>query len=169
MSRSRWANTTKTLLNNILNPDKKGAKYQIKTIVLLNHLINFHNKCTKTFLSGSSEELAKYLGLPFDVCNRFLDQFTTPMHDGSTAGYAITKQLKDRRIVHILILYLLAHGREMKVGSINKVCEDIKLELKDAANFVREAGCKCTKGITGLLSVSLSVPLAFPPPKRSKK
>jgi hypothetical protein len=154
--------------------DKKGMKYRIKTIVLLNHLINFHKKCSKTFISktfmkGTAAELAKFMKIPPDVCNRFLQLFLAPTQIHGMSGYAVTKQLKDKCIVHILILYLIAHGRDMKVASINKLCEDIKVEIRDAITIVREAGFKSAKDNLGCVSVSLTVPLEFPPPKRSKK
>mmetsp|Transcript_4860 Transcript_4860/g.5390 ORF Transcript_4860/g.5390 Transcript_4860/m.5390 type:complete len:562 (-) Transcript_4860:47-1732(-) len=169
-SKSKWAKSTSTLLASIFNPTiKKGAKYQIKTIVLVNHLIKFHNKASKKFLGGSEEELAKYLDLPRDVANRFLALFCVPTHDRGRAGFAISKQLKDRRVIYTLVMYLLAHGKEMKVGSIEALCKDMELETKDAMNLYREAGCKCAKNKAGMVSVSLSVPLAFPPPKRGKK
>jgi len=58
----------------------------------------------------------------------------------------------------------------MKVGCINALCEDLKLDRKDAMNFFREAGFKCIKDSkTKMISVSLSVPLTFPPPRRGKK
>jgi hypothetical protein len=66
-------------------------------------------------------------------------------------------------------MYLLAHGKEMKCGSIDQLCTDMKVETKDAILLFREAGCKCVKNKSGIVSVSLSVPLTFPPPKRGKK
>jgi hypothetical protein len=120
-------------------------------------------------MKGSSGDMVKHLKIPADICNRFLELFSSPTQYQGSSGYAFTKQLKDKRVIYILILYLLAHGKDMKLPSINKLCEDIKLELREAMNFVREAGCKCAKDKNGSLSVSLTVPLEFPPPKRGKK
>ena len=166
-----WPESTKALLNSIANPlTKKSAKYQIKTIVLVNHLVKFHNKATKKFMDGSQEELSKYLNLPREVSDQFLELFCVPTHDRGRAGFATSKQLKDKRVIFTLIMYLLAHGKEMKGGSIEKLCEDMRLETKDAMNLYREAGCTCIKNFkTGMVSVSLKVPLEFPPPKRGKK
>ena len=169
MDRSKWSESTAALINGIHDVDKKGMKYRIKTLVFLNHLINFHNKCIKTFVKGTAAELAKFIKMPPDICNRFLELFAAPTQDQGSSGFAFTKQLKDKRVVHILILYLLAHGRDMKVASVNKLCDDIKLEIRDAITLGREAGCKCIKDKSGILSISLSVPLEFPAPKRGKK
>lgn len=164
-----WPKATKDLLDLIMDTKKKGAKYQIKTIVLVNYLLKFHNRASKTFISGSQEELAKYLGLPREVSNRFLALFCTPTNSRGKAGYAVSKTLKDRRVVYTLIMYLLAHGKEMKVGSIQSLCEDLRIEVKDAINLYRQAGCICAKNKAGMVSVKLTVPLEFPPPRNSKK
>lgn len=168
-SNGRWSESASKLLNLVSDPNRKGSKYQIKTICLVNHLVNFHNKASKKFIQGTVEETVKYLGLPRAVADRFLEVFCVASFDRGRAGFAITKQLKDRRVVYTLIMYLLAHGKEMKAGSIDQLCQDMSLEAKDAMNLYREAGCKCVRGKTGMVSVSLSVPLQFPPPKRGKK
>lgn len=165
-----WPESTKALLNSMGDPaTKKGMKYQIKTVLLVNYLVKFHNRAAKKFMDGSQEEMAKYLGLPKDISDRFLALFCAPTHDRGRAGFATSKQLKDRRVIYTLIMYLLAHGKDMKVGSIEKICEDMRLEIKDAINLYREAGCTCIKNKAGMVSVSLKVPLEFPPPKRGKK
>ena len=168
--KQRWSESTKALLESIANPDtKKGLKYTVKTIVLVNYLINFHNRLSKKFIDGSNEEMAKYLRLPREVSDRFLTLFCTPTHDRGRAGFATSKQSKDRRVVYTLIMYLLANGKDMKVGSIQQLCDDMRLEQKEAMNLYREAGCTCVKNRAGMVSVSLKVPLVFPPPKRGKK
>jgi hypothetical protein len=120
-------------------------------------------------MDGTPEELTKYLGLPQAVAARFLELFCVSTFDRGRAGYATTKNLKDRRVVFTLVMYLLAHGKEMKVGSIDKLCLDMSIETKEAMSLYREAGCKCVKGKSGMVSVSLAVPLVFPNPKRGKK
>ena len=164
-----WPDSSAKLLDLVKDPQKKGAKYQIKTICLVNHLVKFHNRASKKFMDGTSEDMVKYLGLPKSVSDRFLELFCVASHDRGRAGYSTTKNLKDRRVVYTLVMYLLAHGKEMKVGSIEKLCLDMSMETKEAINLYREAGCKCVKGKTGTVSVSLAVPLVFPNPKRGKK
>lgn len=165
-----WPESTRKLLDSIGNPQqKKGTKYQIKTICLVNYLIKFNNKASKKFMDGTPEELTKFLGLPKCISDRFLELFCAASYDRGRAGYATTKQLKDKRVIYTLVMYLLAHGKEMKAGSIEQLCLDMKLETRDAVSFYREAGCKCVKGKSGHTSISLSVPLVFPNPKRGKK
>ena len=169
MDRTKWFDSTCAIMNGIHDVNKKGMKYRIKTIVFLNHLLNFHTKSSKAFMKGTVEEIAKAMKIPHDICNRFLELFSVPTQHQGSSSYTVTKQLKDKCIVHILILYLIAHGREMKVASVNKLCDDIKLEIREAITIVREAGCKCAKDKSGYVSVSLTVPLEFPLPKRGRK
>jgi len=165
-----WPESTSKLLDGIGNPQqKKGTKYQIKTVCLVNYLIRFNDKASKNFMDGTPEELTKFLGLPKSICDRFLELFCAASYDRGRAGYATTKQLKDKRVIYTLVMYLLAHGKEMKAGSIEQLCLDMKIETRDAVSFYREAGCKCVKGKSGHTSISLSVPLIFPNPKRGKK
>lgn len=169
LQRWPWPQSTKKLLDLVSDPQKKGAKYQLKTICLVNHLVKFHNKASKKFMEGNTEDLAKKLQLPAPVAVRFLELFSVPSYDRGRSGYATSKQLKDKRLVYTLVMFLLAHGKEMKAGSIDDLCKDLSIEVKEAVNLYREAGCKCVKSKSGMVSVSLSVPLIFPPPKRGKK
>ena len=65
-----------------------------------------------------NKRLAKLAGLPVEVCDAFVALYATPSSDRGKEGYAITKQLKDKRVLHTLIVYLLAsRGREMKAAA----------------------------------------------------
>ena len=167
-SRSPWNVSTKKILESI-DRDKKGAKYLIKTTLLVEHLIRFQNRASKSFMHGSLEDVSKHLNLPYDVANRFLTLFCVPAHDRGRAGFATSKQLKDKRVVYTLVMYLLAHGKEMKIASVKEICDDLRLPIKDCMMLYREAGCKCVKSKDGTVSVKLQVPLVFPGPKRGKK
>ena len=123
-------------------------------MLLVHFLVRFHNKASKKFIDGTHEEMAKYFSLPREISDRFLGFFCVPTHDKGRAGFATTKQLKDKRVVYTLVMYLMAHGREMKVGSIEQICEDMKLEVKEAMNLYREAGCTCVKNKAGMVRVS---------------
>lgn len=164
-----WPKSTAALLDLVANPQKKSSKYQLKTILFVNHLLRFHNKASKKFIEGNLEEVAAIFGLPKPISDRFVELFSTPSNDRGNAGYAISKQHKDKRVLFTLVMYLLAHGKDMKCGSIDQLCKDMRVELKDAILLYREAGCKCVKNKSGMTSVSLTVPLVFPPPNRSKK
>jgi hypothetical protein len=166
MSKGHWSPSVKGVLQGI-SLSKKSAKFQIKIAVLLNHLIKFHEKTSKSQVSGTVEEVASFMHLPNDVCARFLELFAASL-PGTRPGFGISRQQRDKRIISILILYVLAHGRDMKVGSINGIVKELKMELKEAATILREAGFTIKKKSAAggsVMSVSLSTPLIFPAPK----
>lgn len=165
--RGYWHKSIKILLNSI-TAEKKSASYQIKTTVMLNSMIKFHSGCNKRFYDGTAEDLAKKFGVSNDLSPRFLELFAVPTNDGGKAGFAMSKQHKDKRLVHMLILYVLAHGRSMKVASIDAFCEDLQMETPDAAKLLREAGFHAKKTRSGT-SVFLTCPVEFPGPRRGKR
>lgn len=165
--RGYWHKSIKILLNSI-TAEKKSASYQIKTTVMLNSMIKFHSACNKRFYDGTAEDLAKKFGVSNDLSPRFLELFAVPTNDGGKAGFAMSKQHKDKRLVHMLILYVLAHGRSMKVASIDAFCEDLQMETPDAAKLLREAGFHAKKTRSGT-SVFLTCPVEFPGPRRGKR
>jgi len=171
-NRGHWTNSARTVLTTVTGNVKKSntLKYQIKTILLLRYLIAFHNRCFKQFLGGTEEQIAKFVSIPEVICSRFLELFGSPTSEQGRDGFSITKQLKDKRTIHLLILYVLSHGKSMKVGSINSLCQDIKMEVTEAARLLVQAGFKCKKSSSsGTISTSLVVPLTFPRVKILKR
>ncbi len=168
-SRHTWAESCKVLLKSVIGSAKKSgmAKSQVKATLVLNYLITFHNKCFKNSLPA--ENVSKFVGIPRIICEKFVELFAIQSFERDRPVYKITKQLKDKRIVYILILYILAHGKAMKVSTINTLCQDVKLETTDAARLLIQAGFKCSRDKAGDIASSLTVPLTFPKPKRMKK
>lgn len=166
-SRGRWADSVQTALESI-PPHSPHAKYQIKCAVLLNHMIKFYNECKRGFVQGSIEEASKKWFLPAEVVRRFFELFTVSMtNQAGIDGFATSKQNKDKCLVHIFLLYLMAHGRTMSVGNIRAVADDVRIEISDAGNLLRAAGCTVTKKSgSSIMSAALAVPLTFPNPKR---
>ena len=103
---------------------------------------------------------------------RLFELFTSHMEgtDGREGGYQASKLQKDKLTMFVLILYVIAAGgRDMKASSLNQLCKDLKLDVKDASMMLREAGFVVKKSGVGDIGVSLPVPLKFPPPKRGKR
>jgi len=143
---------------------------EVTTIVILSHLLQFHEMCfNKTFLFGSTEELSKYFGISFIVCSNFLTVFASPVVERGKNGFNISSYQKDKLNIYTLVLYILIY--ELKVESINDICDDLKIEIHYAVDLLKEAGFQCyyKKKKTGdFLSVNLNVPLTFPPIKNRK-
>ena len=159
----KWPQPLRELLDST-HLDQKGAKTQLKTLMLLKHLFNFHSIVRgKEGLRGAPEELAKDFDVPEELMSMAVESFTAPVTDSQVEKFSMTKQLIDKRLIHILLLYMMASGSEMKVASINKMCSILPLDSSEASKLLREAGCVVKKSsATGMLSVSLSVPLTFP-------
>ena len=161
-----WTDVAQTLLS-IVQLDAPNVKNQIKAAILLNYALLFQQK-KREHHRGSLSFIAGEIGLPKFVTERFLDLFMTYV-DGSDrkAKYTTSKLDKDRLQVHILLLYMMAHGRTMKVGTIQPVVEAMRIGQSTAATLLREAGCTVQKQ-GGSYSVALKVPLTFPPPRRGR-
>ena len=80
-----------------------------------------------------------------------------------TGGYLFNKQLKDKLLVHMLILFLVAcGGKDVKCASFGVLLKDLKMESKQAGEFLRMAGVSVKKGVDGGVAAELKVPLEFP-------
>lgn len=164
----KWYESVVSVLNTI-RKESPHAKKQIKTCILLNHMISFHNRTAeKQMIRGTTEEVAQFLNFPMEICTRFLDLFTSAMFDdiSQQEGFTLSKQLRQKCLVHICLLYLMAHGDQMKAANILPLAKDARMELKDAATLLREAGCTVASRGSNIVCAALTVPLTFPPPKR---
>jgi hypothetical protein len=163
--RGVWHNCITSVIQTI-PLDAPNAKNQVKTCILLNHCITFHLS-GRNMLRGDAKSIGRDLSLPTDVAARLLELFTTSLGAGGRdSKYARSKQSKDKCMVYMLLLYMMAHGRSMKIGSIKPIVDDCKMELVEASNLLREAGCTVVRQGAGNASAVLTVPLTFPAPKR---
>lgn len=148
---------------------KKGHVHRVKTAFLLYLMMRFHHKVGgKKKLFGDHNECISQTRAPPDVSSRLLELFMTPM-EGEQSGYIMTPRQLDKLQCHMLILYVIASGSEMKVSSVNQLLKDLNIDERRASLFYREAGFTVSKRNKGEMEVSLKVPLVFPPPKRVKK
>ncbi|KAL7531025.1 hypothetical protein ACHAXR_003810 [Thalassiosira sp. AJA248-18] len=153
-----------------IDPAKKGSSYRIKAAFFLFLAYKFHGKLQRRgMIEGASlDDCVSALYVPHEVGLRLFELFTSQM-DGNEGGYIASKQQKSKLTAYILILYMIASGKDMKVTSINQLCKDMKLDGKEATLVLRESGFVVKKNGAGNMGVSLSVPLKFPPPKRGKR
>jgi len=170
-SRGHWNEEVIMLLNaNAADPTVRGNKTRVKTIVLLRHVLAIHALCKGLLVKWTAERLSRAACAPVEVTARFLELFTVPDPKGRKGSYLVNKHLKDKRNVYILVMYLAAHGMEMKVGSINNFVRScLLMEVKDAMRLYREAGCTCQKDAQGNVSVVLNAPLTFPSLTKRKR
>lgn len=189
--RGDWIEPIVDVLKNIHDPLSGHNKPRIKAAVLMNHLVTFYlyfARARHHQVSENIETLAKRMRIPFDVAPCLFDTFTASMDRVSSSQqrqtnssnssssksysersvYCMNKTLMNKLLVHILLLYIIANGREMKVGDIRPLVKSLKLEISSAANLLRQAGCQINKKSNGMVAVSLKVPLKFPPAKMKR-
>ena len=162
-----------TLLKSI-DISKKSASYRIKVAFFLYLSLKFQYKIQRNnrgIIEGTSlDDCISGLHIPHEVGLRLLELFTTEAIGGKEhTGYIVSKQQRHKLNSHLLILYVIASGKKMKVPSINQLCKDMKLDDKEAMLVLRAAGFVVKKNGTGDIGASLSVPLTFPPPMRGKR
>jgi len=91
---------------------------------------------------------------------RLLSQFA--QRNEENGGYLFTKQLKDKLVVHMLILFMVAcGGKEVKCATFGTLLRNLKMETKVAGDFLRMAGVNVKKASDGGVAAELKVPLTF--------
>jgi len=173
-AREEWPRSLNTLLENMLHHQQqlsssrsngiesimdKSINKRLRTIMVLRHCMTFHTFVTTNRfpLRGTHRDISHKLKLPELCTPRLLELFTScASGDISNNGlnmetYTITKQLRDKRLVYILILYLMAASdvcggddtaTTMKISSIRPFLLDLTSDLKEATLLLNEAGCK---------------------------
>lgn len=148
--------------------DSENCKERLTCALLTNHIIRFYttNQKRKSITPVNLTQ-TKYFGIPNEVASQWMKLFTTPEpgQDGKI-NHVMSKQDKDRCIVHALLLYMMAHGHAMKIPDLKPVASDMKVPVNDCAQILRLAGCQVSKKGSSL-SAALTTPLTFPKPKRS--
>jgi hypothetical protein len=167
-----------TRLLQSIDPSRKGSNYRIKVVLFLNFVLKLHAKVQRgrggIIEGGSLDDCIARVYVPHEVGRRLFELFMSARDGdgdggGAGGGYVMSPQQKTKLYSHILVLYVIAGGREMNVPSINALCRDMKLDAKEAIAVLREAGFTVKKNGAGDVGASLSVPLKFPPPRRVKR
>lgn len=169
VSRGHWYESVQGVLRKI-PPDGVNAKDQIKCAILMNHMIAFANRIDKNrFLRGKAFEVAEHMKFPVEVGTRFLNLFTTPStNERGEEGFACSRQSKNKCLVYIFLLNLMAHGNEMKADNLVQIARDVKIEISEAVTMMRATGCTVKSAGKDVWKTQLTVPLTFPPPKRGR-
>lgn len=157
-----------------IDMSKKSASYRIKVAFFLFLSLKFQYKIQRNnrgIIEGTSlDDCISGLHIPHEVGVRLLELFTSEAIGGKEhTGYIVSKQQRHKLNSHLLILYVIANGKKMKVPSINQLCKDMKLDAKEATLVLRAAGFVVKKNGTGDVGASLTVPLTFPAPMRGKR
>jgi A49-like RNA polymerase I associated factor len=162
-----WQPSVLKLVKSI-NIEASDCKDRFTCALLANDFMRFYASNQRRKSIPSVDPAKKtHFGISIEVASRCVELFTTeaPGNDG-TVSHAMSKQDRDRCVVHILLLYMMAHGTAMKIPDLSNIAQDMKLPVNDCAQILRLAGCQISKnGQT--LSAVLKTPLQFPRPKRA--
>lgn len=167
----KWYESVQVVLRTMA-PQGATTKQQIKCAILLNHMMHFYERTLNTrILKGKNHEIAKRLHLPKEITARFIELFTTPITDDGQEEdqYSCSKQSRDKCLIHIFLLYLMAHGNEMKAPNILLLSKDVKIEPKHAVVYLKSLGCKVQVKDRDVVTAVLTVPLTFPAPQRGRR
>lgn len=153
-----------------VSPDAKNSAFRITCAVLVNWMVKFYQMYKgKRTIEAVKETKGLHFGIPIEVVTRCLDLFATALpstrFDSETgkkvACYVMSKQNKEKMIVHILLLFMIAGGTSMKIADIGSIAESLKVPMEDCSNFLKYAGCTITRKGNNL-SAALKTPLKFP-------
>ena len=161
-----WNPCITKLVNGIApDSDKAGNRYTCS--LLANYLINFYSKHKKRrSIDAPTDTRVFHYGIPNEIANRFLELFATPTHSGNKQlAFAMTQHDKQKCVLHVLLLCMIAQGPKMKISNITPIAEDLKYSVDDCGKLLRLAGCTITKKGSSI-SAALKTPLTFPPPNR---
>eukprot|EP00536_Pseudo-nitzschia_multiseries_P007504 jgi/Psemu1/304983/fgenesh1_kg.177_\ len=126
------------------------------------------NKNRRT-IEAVKETKGLHFGIPIEVVTRCLDLFATalpsakidPETGQKVPSYVMSKQNKEKMVVHILLLFMIAGGPQMKIADLGSVADSLKVPVEDCSAFLRFAGCTIARKGRNM-SATLKTPLTFP-------
>lgn len=159
-----------------VSPESKNAGFRITCAMSVNFMVKFFLMCrTKKTIKAFDESKGKHFGIPIEIITRCLELFAIqlparPGSDGGTAtpNYVMSKQNKDKMVVHILLLFMMASGPSMKIPDIGSIADALKVPMNDCSSFLKYAGCSIARKGNNL-SATLKTPLTFPKAGRRGK
>jgi len=150
-----------------VSPDAKNSAFRITCAIIVNWMVKFYLMYKSKRAIPAVEELkGTHFGIPIDIVTRCLDLFATELMPKIDSGrkknlcYVMTKQNKDKMVIHILLLFMIASGASMKIMDIGSIAEALKVPLGDCRALLKYAGCSITRKGNNL-SATLNAPLTF--------
>lgn len=156
-----------------VSPDANNCAFRITCAIIVNWMVKFYLVCkSRKTIPAIDESKGFQYGIPIEIFARCLEMFATelPFRNDSerrkeAPNYIMSKQNKDKMVVHILLLFMIAGGTSMKIADIGSIADSLKFPVKDCSAFLKYAGCTITRKGNDL-SATLKTPLTFPKPGR---
>jgi len=163
-----WSGFVIKLIKGI-SPDANNTAFRITCAIVVNWMVKFYvMKKSQRLIEPIKEEKGLYYGIPTEIVTTCLESFATalpPRTDsgggGKSPGYVMSKQNKEKMVVHILLLFMIAGGPSMKITDLGGVAESLKIPSNDCSTFLKYAGCTITRK-KNILGATLKTPLKFP-------
>ena len=151
------------------SPDANNCAFRVTCAIIVNWMVKFYLMYkSKKSIQAMDELKGSHFGIPIEIVSRCLELFATelPPKTDSEGGkqapsYVMSKQNKDKMVVHILLLFMIAGGSSMKIADIGSIAESLKVPLNDCSAFLKYAGCSIARKGNNL-SATLKTPLKFP-------
>mmetsp|Transcript_3022 Transcript_3022/g.8223 ORF Transcript_3022/g.8223 Transcript_3022/m.8223 type:complete len:443 (+) Transcript_3022:122-1450(+) len=151
-----------------VSPDAKNSAFRITCAIIVNWMVKFYLIYKgRRAIPAIDEEKGTHFGIPIEIATRCFDLFATELmpknhsERKNNPGYVMTKQNRDKMVIHILLLFMLSSGPSMKIMDIGSIAEVLKVPLGDCRALLKYAGCSISrKG--NKLSATLNTPLTFP-------
>lgn len=163
-----WSSFVIKVINEV-NPENNNAAYRITCAIIVNWMVRFYvtNKNRRS-MEDVNEEKGHHFGIPTEIASKCLESFATalPPRMGAggvmkSSGYIMSKQNKEKCVVHILLLLMMTSGAAMKINDLGDVAETLQLPASDCSSFLKYAGCSITKN-GKMMGATLKAPLKFP-------
>ena len=163
-----WCDSVKEIIRKEIPMGSKNLRDRLACTLLLNWFLQFYirNHARKSIKKPDKTKLY-WFGMPMEIATRCIELFTSPTPDkDGKGGFCIISEVKKHKcLIHILLLYIMAHGPAMRVKNISPVARDLQINVNDASTRLRQAGCTIGK-TGGSIGAILKVPLTFPSPKK---
>lgn len=167
MEKDRFSFVTKIIKE--VNPEASDAAFRITCAIIVNWIVKFYvtNKNRRS-MDDVNEEKSHHFGIPTEIASRCFESFATALPPRSdtvgekkSSGYVMTKQNRDKCVVHILLLLMITSGPAMKIADLGHVAASLQLSTNDCCSFLKYAGCTITRN-SNALGAMLKTPLKFP-------
>ena len=169
----KWFKTAEELVLRLCSDPKDHLdKERLQCAILVNHFASlYENVERRRFFKVPDLDRQRFFGVPVEFASFFTDKFSTSTIDmQGSEGRVMSKNDKDRCLVHMLILFVAADsGSSMRTSNIKPFLDDLKQDVTNATQLLRQAGFTVErKAGSSTTSVCLRTPLTFPSAVRKR-
>ena len=154
------------------NRNTESLKKRLTCAYALHFMLHLYKRFGGWYRIPEIDNRPYYYGTPSEFGRFWVQSFTTEAIQPSTGAtiHIMSKPNKDKCCVSMLLLLLMADGGEsMTCSDIQPFVNDLQMDIREAGNLLRVAGCTVTRNSSGSTVATLTLPLTFPPLKLPNK